>query len=295
MGRNRVFAVVLFLPLSIFLSAECAKDQDHRSNKNSGLLVADLNVSGTQTLSSDELASITRGLTGSCFDEDLEDLKLRVGGLFIDRGYFGAEVKTLRIKTSDPIAIPKPAMVEAEVLEGPQYRLAEIGFEGNHAFNTDELRSKFPIKKGDLFTRDRIAAGLENLRELYLSRGFLDFTSIPNTQSPSNATVLLSVDIYEGKQFHMGRLDIFAAKELADRLRAGWQLPEGAVFDPAYVNQYVDSNRSLLPPEFQKAHVQLLRDCGDATVDVSLPIDVADPRTQSPRRSIECETPDDPK
>ena len=60
MRRTRFFAALLtFVSLTAFLRAECTKDQDHRSSQNAGFLITDFTISGTQTLSSDELATIT--------------------------------------------------------------------------------------------------------------------------------------------------------------------------------------------------------------------------------------------
>lgn len=293
MRRNWIFVVpVAFLFLSAFLLAECTNDQDHRSNKNSGLLIADLTISGTQTLSSDELSTIANELTGSCFDENSDEIGERIRASFQNRGYFGVVVNSLRIKPNDPVAVPKPVTVDADVLEGPRYTLAEIGFVGNHAFSTAELLGKFPLKKGDLFTRNKVASGLENLRDLYVSNGFIDMFFIPDTGYPSNGSVILSVSVTEGRQYHMGKLEIFAKREIADRLRAEWQMAEGAVFDLTYLDPYIGRNRSLLPPTFQTQHVQLVRDCEDATVEVRLPLDFTDPRSQSTPRDIECDPPD---
>lgn len=292
MRRNlRLAALVACVFLTPFLRADCTKDQDHRSNKNSGLVITDFIISGTQSLSSDELAAITSELVGCCFDEDSEELGERVRALFQNRGYFGVEVKSVRIKPSDPIAVPKPAILEAEVLEGQRYRLAEIGFGGNHAFSTDQLRGKFPTKKNDLLNRDKIASGLDNLRELYASDGFIDVAFIPNT-TLSNATVILTVDVVEGPQYHMGKLGIFAKKETADQLRKGWQLPEGAVFDYAYIRKYISANRSLLPPEFQEEQVRVVRDCPNATVEVRLPVDAMDPASHTLPKDTVCDAPD---
>ena len=289
MRRSHCFLLVRFVFLVAFLRAECTKDQDHRTTKNSGLLITDFTISGTQTLSSDQLTTIASELVGSCFDENSDELEERVRSLFKNRGYFNAQVKTLRIQPGDPIAVPKPVVLEADVLEGPRYTLAEIGFVGNHAVSTPALRSGFPLKKGDLFGRDKIASGLDALRDLYVSSGFIDFTAIPDTQNLSNATVILSVSVMEGQQYHMGNLEIFARKEVADRLRAEWQLPEGEVFDMTYLEKYIASNRSLLPPEFQREHIQLVRDCPNATVDVRLPLDAMDPRSQSVPKDRGCD------
>jgi hypothetical protein len=85
-----------------------------------------------------------------------------------------------------------------------------------------------------------------------VSSGFIELTFIPDTENLFNATVNLSVSVMEGRQYRMGRLEIFAKKEVADKLRAEWQMTEGAVFDRTYLDKYIDSNRSLRPTEFQR-------------------------------------------
>ena len=62
-----------------------------------------------------------------------------------------AVVKNLRIKESDPLALPKPVSLEAEIIEGRRFRVGEIKFVGNHVFSTSKLRSEFSLKKGALF------------------------------------------------------------------------------------------------------------------------------------------------
>lgn len=95
----------------------------------------------------------------------------------------------------------------------------------------------------------------------------------------------------ESQQYHLGKLQIFARKEIAERLQTAWQMPEGAVFDMTYLEKYIVSNRSLLPPEFQRGHMQVVRDCQDATVEVRLPLDAADPRSQAVPKELGCDAP----
>jgi len=95
----------------------------------------------------------------------------------------------------DPLGVPKAIAVQAEVDEGPLYRLAEIKFSENHAFNAAKLRTVFPLKKGDLFERDKIAGGLETLRDLYGKVGYLDITFIPDTQKFSSTTAVMNLGL----------------------------------------------------------------------------------------------------
>ena len=87
----------------------------------------------------------------------------------------------------------------------------------------------------------------------------------------------------------MGKLEILAKKDLADRLSGEWQLAEGAVFDFAYIEKYVDSNRSLLPRGFTAESVQLVRDCRDSSFEVRVLIEATDVLSQTKPKDVECE------
>lgn len=244
--------------------SQCA--QDHRTNKNAGIQIADFTISGTQTISATDLARITSDMIGSCFDEDSEEIEERVRASFQDRGYFKAEVKSIRFKPRDPLGVPKPVTLEGEISEGPQYRLGEVTFTNNHAFPSDELRQAFPIKTGDLFERNKIASGLQSLRELYAKRGFLDWVAIPDTEFGSNAILNLNLSIDEGKQYHMGKLEFVGGKEVAGRLRAEWKLAEGDAYDSTYPDEFLNADRGVLPAGFVRNNLQTMQNCPDALV-----------------------------
>ena len=278
--------LIIFLSAS-FLPAQCVND--NRTNKNAGILVTDFTISGTQTISATDLARITGDLIGSCFDEDSEEMEERVRALFQDRGYFKSEVKGLRFKPRDPLGVPKPVTLEGEVSEGARYRLAEITFVQNHAISSQKLREQFPLKKGELFERGKVASGLESLRKLYGTQGFLDFTAIPDTKFGSNATVNLNLSINEGPQYHMGKLETVADKEVAAKLHAEWKLAEGDVYDYYYIEQFLETNRDSLPRGFSRANVHTIQNCPDAVVEVRLLVDPAKDTSQAEPKNVPCE------
>jgi hypothetical protein len=274
--------------LTACLHADCIKRQDHRSNKNSGVLVSELTISGTQ-ISSDELNRIRGKLIGGCFDDDSDQLQERLRAEFQNRGYFRVMVKSLNIKLGDPLLVPKPVALDAEVEEGPLYKLAGIKFSGNRGLSAAQLRTMFPLKKADLFDREKIAAGLDRLLVLYAKHGFIDFMCVPDTEFLSNTTIFLTLSVKEGPQYRLAKLQILAKKDVADKLHARWQLPEGAVFDRSYIDKYVRENRALLPPEFTADSVQVWKDCPAATVEVRLPIDVNEVASQPIAKNVACE------
>jgi outer membrane protein assembly factor BamA len=275
-----------FFLSAAFLHAECVND--HRSNKNAGILITDFTISGTQTIGATELARITSDLIGSCFDEDSEELEERIRASFQDRGYFSAKVNSLGFKPRDPLGVPKPVTLEADISDGPRFKLGEITFVENHAFSSEKLREQFPLKRGELFERGKVASGLDSLRKLYGTQGFLDFTAIPDTKFASNGTANLNISIQEGPQYHMGRLDIVADKEVAARLLPEWKQAEGDVYDHTYIDQYLDANRDLLPVGFSIANIHRIQNCPDAVVEVRLIIDPADTSHAEPK-NVPCE------
>jgi outer membrane protein insertion porin family len=232
--------------LSVLAHAECR--EDHRSNKSAGVLITELTLSGTHSVRANSAAS--SDMMGSCFDENSEELAERIRYLFQNKGYFECEIESVRIRANDPLAVPKVASVEAVVSEGRRFRLGEIRFEGNHAFESSELRDKFSMKKGDFFARNEIGGGLEGVRDLYTAKGFIDIVMVPDVVKSSEGTLVLSINVTEGRQYHMGVLEIFAKKELAERLRTQWEIPEGAVFDLRYVEKFIAQNRLIRPAEF---------------------------------------------
>jgi outer membrane protein assembly factor BamA len=228
-------------------------------------------ISGTQSIDSTELAEITNSMSGSKFKDDPDELEERIRAQFQDHGYFTVTIQKLDIKTLDPIASPKPVRLEAQITEGPHYRLSGIDFIGNHALSSAALRAKFPMKMGDGFRRSKVAAGLIAMQKLYSSLGFLDCTFIPDTKSDSSSTMKLNIVVEEGPQYRMDKLEVSASQEVADKLQVGWNLEPGAIFNSSYLKTFLEENHSLFPADFNQSNgVDLIKDCPDATVSVRL-------------------------
>jgi outer membrane protein insertion porin family len=125
-----------------------------------------------------------------------------VKAAFQSSGYSKAQVYTdARVLTSSPDN--ERVAVAVHVDEGQQYRLEQIRFRNNQAIgNVEVLRKLFPIRDGDLFDRAAIGKGLENLRFAYGQLGYINLTSVPDTQfSEERQTISLDIDLDEGKQF----------------------------------------------------------------------------------------------
>jgi len=102
--------------------------------------------------------------------------------------YFHVEVKSLRVKPRDPLGVPKPVTLEGKWSEGPQYKLGQVSFVQNRAFTAEELREQFPIKKGALMERTKLAMDRKACANSVSRAAYLDYTSIPETTFSSHAT-----------------------------------------------------------------------------------------------------------
>ena len=174
-------------------------------------------------------------------NEDVE----RVRAEYQNRGYFKVLVEDPKTEIHDtghtgfhvPLIQQGPGKavdITMPVEEGDKYRLASITFKGNKAVqNQKALRSLFPIKDGDVFSREKIAKGLDNLRDAYSDLGYINFTSVPDTKFDDEKKLInLEIDVDEGKQFYVRRIEFQGNTTTRDKvIRRELALEEGQIYN----------------------------------------------------------------
>lgn len=294
---RRVLEGLMVVSVLVFLSWQSGRAQTNsQSLDDRKIAVESFVVSGTRAIDSAELAEITHSMAGRKFNDNSEELEERIRAQFQDHGYFKVEIQKLDIKVLDPLASPKPVRLDAQVSEGPRCRLSSIEFTGNHALSSQELRAKIPIKIGDEFRRSKIAAGLNSMRGLYGSRGFLESVFVPDVKWDSSSTAKLNIEVKEGPQYQMDQLEISGPSEVAEKLQMRWELAPGTIFDATYLGTFLEKNGSLLPADFtQSSGVELFTDCRDGTVSVHLHL-IHDPQHAALDRTkhVDCSKPTEP-
>lgn len=173
----------------------------------------------------------------------------RVKGAWLDRGYFKARVDgDTTILADNPLDLRIALAVHVE--EGPQYRLRKITFRGNRSIlNAQALRNLFPLQDGYLFNRTAIRQGLDNLRKAYRSFGFINFTSIPNSEiDEASRTISLAIDMDEGRQFFISGIKIVGLDEQAsENALKDLALKPGEVYNEKLADLFLLIDGSLLP------------------------------------------------
>ena len=145
-----------------------------------------------------------------------------------DTGHTGFHIPFLQPGTGKAVDITMP------IEEGDRYTLGGITFKNNKAVsNTKALRALFPIKDGEIFSKDKIAKGLENLRKAYGTQGYINFTSVPETRfDDEKKLIFLDIDVDEGKQFYVRRIEFQGNTTTRDKvIRRELALEEGQVYN----------------------------------------------------------------
>jgi outer membrane protein insertion porin family len=177
-------------------------------------------------------------------DEDVE----RVRNEYQNRGYFKANVTEPKTQIHDTghkgTHVPllqsgagKAVDITMPIEEGDRYTLGGITFKNNKAVqNVKALRAIFPIKDGDVFSKEKVGKGIENLRKAYGELGYINFTSIPDTRfDDDKKLIFLDIDVDEGKQFYVRRIEFEGNTTTRDKvIRRELALEEGNIYNSHY-------------------------------------------------------------
>lgn len=145
--------------------------------------------------------------------------------------------------------------------EGTPAKVFDINVIGNTVFNDSDILQAFAVKesswssiltRNDRYARERMTASLENLRALYLNRGYINF-SVNDAQlnlSEDKKRIFIEVSISEGQQYKFGQ-----TKFLGDTLFPQDELRPLAIFKEGstYSQAQVDAVKELLSRKYGNA------------------------------------------
>ncbi len=177
-------------------------------------------------------------------------LELGVRAKYHEKGYIKLLIKEPRIEVRDmkgrslfPIPFKrkkgKRVFIDVDLEENDQYKVGDIQFTGNKLFEKDLLLRIFGMKEGDVFNGELIRKGFENLKKIYGSRGYINWTPIPRQEIDEVEKVVNVVfDFEEGKQFALRRMDFVGNTTTRDKvIRREILVREGEMFNTGPVGR----------------------------------------------------------
>ncbi len=163
----------------------------------------------------------------SKLDSDLENVK----NFYQDNGYqnvtFGEpQVTTVRRGKRPRVKIVIP------VQEGTVHTFGTVTVSGNTVFTTKQIIGNWPLKKGEILRRKAIQTRLDAFADAYRARGYIYSYINPDYVEQPNNVVDVHVEVYEGDQFRLGRLEFQGNTTTRDKvLRREIFLEEGDIMD----------------------------------------------------------------
>jgi outer membrane protein insertion porin family len=158
-------------------------------------------------------------------DEDVE----RIIALYNDYGYVQARVDATDVQVDRERAL---VTVTFTIVEGPQFRVAEVKAVGVTLLPEKEIMRQVRFKSGDLFSRSAIRDSAKNIENLYSTIGRASADVAPRTdQVPGQNLYNVAFDIIEGPEVYVERINITGNVRSQDKiLRREIPLHEGDLY-----------------------------------------------------------------
>jgi outer membrane protein insertion porin family len=183
------------------------------------------------------------------------DLQRNVRSYMWSKGYFQArigepEIEEMGVRRTSLlplITLPIPLLSSVDdtlriivpVTEGKVFRVGEIKIEGNSIFSDEQLMGFVGLKTGEIADGRRLQNAIyEDLKKVYGAQGFVNYNAEfdpefrDNPNNPNEGIVDITIQIEEGRQFSLRRLEFTGNTFTRDRvLRREFLMNEGDIYN----------------------------------------------------------------
>ncbi len=220
----------------------------------------------------------------------LEEDKDRVRVFYQEKGYFGFRALdhkvNLRNVGGGKFRIPlfymnKPGIradITVPIEEGRLYKIRKVNYVGVKLFRVPESLTPqiFQMSTGDIFSTAKLRKGIERMRDLYGSFGYIDFVPEPMPEPVAGTDQIdLTINVDEGKQFYVRRIDFQGNTTTRDKvIRRELLIDEGDLFNSKMWELSILRLNQLGYFEALKKEeaAQITRDPKTNTVDIALKV-----------------------
>src|SRR5881296_2842882 len=237
-------------------------------NEGPKVRIEKINIEGNQVFSEAKVKKAMKlikeagALTAFTSKDTYYDLKLaddltRIRILYAENGYVRANVLDPVIETKPkrvfrtlpfirppfPWGIPIPFWkkkvdryyITIKIEENDQYRVGDVKVTGSKEFNENVIKSVLGQVPGQVYNDTQLRKGFENLKKLYGSRGYINFTPVPVFDDDDAKKVRnLNISIDEDRQFYVNRIAFSGNTTTRDKvIRREIMVDEGQVFNSA--------------------------------------------------------------
>lgn len=175
--------------------------------------------------------SLFSGLSGSGnfkelnFQTDIERLKY----LYKTRGYLQVNVNNPVVTVSDD---KRWIFITIQVIEGPQFSVNNVYFNGELLFTEAEMMSKVKMKSGEIYNEENLRLDIQTLTEMYQDKGYA-FANVLRTLEivPGENKVDVVFSFEKGKICYFGKILVKGNTKTRDKvIRRELKIHEGQMY-----------------------------------------------------------------
>jgi outer membrane protein insertion porin family len=227
-------------------------------------------IMGNQAISSTEIKDALKnqerwffsslGRSGTLRTEELREDMETIRNLYYNKGY-------IQVQVDEPIIEPKTysfrecyfwgprktfirkneLVLRIAIKEGDQFRVGSIALRGNKILADDELLREIKLKKGNIFSRDVLRQDVNRIMDRYdsIARPFANVIPQFNID-PDKKTVAINIDIQEGGEVRIGRIDITGNSKTRDKvIRREMRFDEGDLYSKKAIKRSYERINNL--------------------------------------------------
>jgi outer membrane protein insertion porin family len=251
--------------------------------EGAGLKIANLSFSDPALATNPVVQQHLSEISGKPYSRTTIDVFLaeQIRPVYLRQGYLHVKLGPPEVRLSGPptAKLPDELPVYVPVAAGNLYHFGDAQWSGNNVISSIALASYLGLKTGAVANGMEMEAALEQIREEYGRRGYLDATVQQESSFDDAAhTVSYKISITEGKQYHMGGWVITGISTNAEsRVRAAFPIAAGDVFDKIKYEDFLVQLQSHskevfgeLPLHYDSVGHWLRADAASGVVDVLL-------------------------
>jgi len=142
---------------------------------------------------------------GSLRTELWQHDEMTITNFLRNQGFADATVVTKIEETKDKSYI----VINITAKKGEPYHVGDVSIKGETIFTNEELMKLAAIKKGDLYSPDKVTEAMRAIAEHYGKKGYADLQVTPELDLVDGKVYNIRFDIIEGKPFRVGLVKVF--------------------------------------------------------------------------------------
>jgi outer membrane protein assembly complex protein YaeT len=245
--------------------------------------VGSVDVAGLSALTRADVAPVLLLKPGEAFvDARVSAIATALVELYRVRGFAQVGVKpdlqVLPAETTSGVSF-RPVAVRFDIVEGPRTTVSAVRIEGATNFGEDRVRATLALVASRPFYRQQLNADRDSIEAAYRAQGFQSVSAVPQVVfAEGSGDVSITWIVREGPQIHVDEILITGnLRTNAALIRREMTLNPGS---PLSDDALVENQRRIAALGlFRRVRLRELPRAGEATRDILVEVEEADPTT----------------